>query len=374
MAPSGASPSNRSVPSTRSQPRFAPEGASAGRTSISSLAFCPTSPIHRSPVVRSNEYRHGFRRPKAQISGRAPSRPTNGLSLGMPYGSSARGPRRDPQHLAQERVERLRVAHRIAGAPPVAEPDIEVAVRAEHEVAAVVVRERLLHEQHLTPRAEIGRPVLEAELGDVGVTDRVGEVHVQEPAVRRERQTQQALLAPERDLRPHVQDHLGLVAPVEERDHPPGLLGDVDRVVALSDRERQRLLERRNQAELHTDLAELRRVPGHRVAGRPRRSAGGWGGRLSDARARYGEDDDERGGASAGRPGAGRPGRLGRSIGHPVRLATSAGNAGPRSRPGLRARLRARRSPTAWPGPRRWWSSRTRRSPAPPAACPRSPG
>ena len=34
----------------------------------------PTSPIHRSPVARSNEYRHGLRSPYAQISGRAPGR------------------------------------------------------------------------------------------------------------------------------------------------------------------------------------------------------------------------------------------------------------------------------------------------------------
>src|SRR5205823_6585255 len=45
----------------------------------------PTSPSHRSPVLRSNENFHGLRNPNAQISGRTSGRPTNGLSLGTAY-------------------------------------------------------------------------------------------------------------------------------------------------------------------------------------------------------------------------------------------------------------------------------------------------
>ena len=42
-------------------------------------------------VVRSNENRHGLRSPYIQISGRTPSRPTNGLSGGTVYGASPVG-------------------------------------------------------------------------------------------------------------------------------------------------------------------------------------------------------------------------------------------------------------------------------------------
>ena len=44
---------------------------------------CPTSPTHRAPFARSNETRHGARKPSAQISGRASVRPRNGLSAGI---------------------------------------------------------------------------------------------------------------------------------------------------------------------------------------------------------------------------------------------------------------------------------------------------
>ena len=47
------------------QPKFgaAAAGSVARMTSTSSQAPWPTSPIHRSPVARSNEKRHGLRRP-----------------------------------------------------------------------------------------------------------------------------------------------------------------------------------------------------------------------------------------------------------------------------------------------------------------------
>jgi len=58
----------------------------AGWKLISSNSSWPTSAMNRSPVSRSKLKRQGLRAPYAQISGRAPSTPTNGLSGGIAYG------------------------------------------------------------------------------------------------------------------------------------------------------------------------------------------------------------------------------------------------------------------------------------------------
>jgi len=42
-------------------------------------------------VIRSNENRHGLRRPYDQISGRAPAWPTKGLFAGTLYGDTPLG-------------------------------------------------------------------------------------------------------------------------------------------------------------------------------------------------------------------------------------------------------------------------------------------
>ena len=113
----------------------------------------------RSP--RSNENRHGLRRPYAQISGRPPPS-ANGLSAGTRYAGSPSG-RVDAQDLAEQRVERLAVAlgrvpgALVARAAAVAEPEVEHAVGAERELAAVVVRLRLVDGEHEAPGRR-GRP------------------------------------------------------------------------------------------------------------------------------------------------------------------------------------------------------------------------
>src|SRR6266852_7538783 len=56
-----------------------------GWKSISSHLSWPTSPIHRSPFSRSNENRHGFRRPYAQICCMAFDMLANGLLCGIAY-------------------------------------------------------------------------------------------------------------------------------------------------------------------------------------------------------------------------------------------------------------------------------------------------
>jgi hypothetical protein len=105
-----------------------------------------------------------------------------------------------------------------------------------------VVRERLLDEQHQALARRIGAVVVERELGDVGVALGVREVHVQVAAVRRERETQEALLAAERHAVRQVEDD-PRIRTRGERDHPPDLLGDVQRVIAGPHGHRDRLLE-----------------------------------------------------------------------------------------------------------------------------------
>src|SRR5207249_2391910 len=50
-----SAPLNGWLPSRRAHPRFAPRPDPAARKSTSSHALWPTSPIQRSPVLRSNE-------------------------------------------------------------------------------------------------------------------------------------------------------------------------------------------------------------------------------------------------------------------------------------------------------------------------------
>ncbi len=94
-------------------------------------------------------------------AGRTPRSPASrrrGRRTGCPRGSGTElpvGPRVDPQHLAEQRRERLRRCPRVAAAAAVAEPDVEVSVGAEREVAAVVVRVRLVDEQDVAPRRPI---------------------------------------------------------------------------------------------------------------------------------------------------------------------------------------------------------------------------
>ena len=106
-----------------------------------------------SPVVRSNEKRHGLRRPHIQISG---ARRRGSRTDCRPGRCRPRRPTRcgiDAQDLAERRREVLAVAVRVAGGAAVAEADVEHAVGPELEIAAVVVRVRLLHEEHAAARA-----------------------------------------------------------------------------------------------------------------------------------------------------------------------------------------------------------------------------
>ena len=95
----------------------------------------------------SNVNRHGLRSPYDQISG-SPPPVANGLSAGMPYAFPPDGLLGSMRRIFPRNVfEVLPVALRVAAAAAVAEADVQVAVGPERELAAVVVRERLLLEQ-----------------------------------------------------------------------------------------------------------------------------------------------------------------------------------------------------------------------------------
>src|SRR5262249_6867202 len=77
--------------------------------------------------------------------------------------------RREARDLAEQALQRLPVLLRVAAAAAVAHPDVEVAVAAERELAAVVVRVRLLDEQQLAARAAVDAVPGHRVLHDPGV-------------------------------------------------------------------------------------------------------------------------------------------------------------------------------------------------------------
>ena len=154
---------------------------SAGATSISSNAFCPTSAIHRSPVSASNAKRHGLRSPTDQISPSAPSCPTNGLSAGIVYCRSPDGVegsirsilpsnvRRGPGRAAPGRRRSRRRPSRCTASRP-------ARTRGRRRCGSCTAarsRSRVRSESRSNTPAGV-----DGELGDVGVAAPVREVDV----------------------------------------------------------------------------------------------------------------------------------------------------------------------------------------------------
>jgi hypothetical protein len=155
-----------------------------------------------------------------------------------------------------------------------------VPIRPEREPAAVVVRVRLLDEQHLAFAREVGALVIERELRDMRVAGSVGEVDVQVAAARREREAEETLFAPEGHPVRQVEDDPRIRTRGERHD-PPDLLGDVQRTVAGPNGHRDRLLELRHGDQPYPSIREMRLPRGATGVGRTQR----------DER---GQDDDER--------------------------------------------------------------------------------
>jgi hypothetical protein len=124
--------------------------------------------------------------------------------------------------LAQARVEALAVALRVEAAAAVAEADVELAVGAEGDVAAVVVGEGLADGEDLEGRRGVGRAgVGGAVLDDVRVAAGVGVVD-EEAAVRGvvgvEGHAQQALLVAGRHEGVDVEEVTGARAVLDDGD------------------------------------------------------------------------------------------------------------------------------------------------------------
>ena len=119
-------------PSNRLQPKLRSDRVAGFETrSISSHWPWPTSPIQIVPLLRSNENRHGLRRPMPQMRGFVPAR----LDV-------------EAQHLAEQRVAVLGVAELVAAAAAVAGGEPQPPVGPELQLAAVVVARLAVPDRH----------------------------------------------------------------------------------------------------------------------------------------------------------------------------------------------------------------------------------
>jgi hypothetical protein len=137
------------------------------------------------------------------------------------------------QHLAEQRVGPLRVVERVVSRAAVAEADVEIAVGAEGEMAAVVIGERLLdvgtavRPHEIAARLRRGRVTVVGaafEARHHGVPVAVGEVDEHAAGVdrtRREGEAQQPALAAAADGVAQVQEgRLAHRRPFEHEDEP----------------------------------------------------------------------------------------------------------------------------------------------------------
>src|SRR5262245_46286787 len=149
----------------------------------------------------------------------------------------------DAQHLAEQFRGILRAMVRVVARSAVAKADVEKAVRAEHEVPAVVVRERLADEREarapaqVEARRRIGRERVvrrSQKPRDDGVARSIGEVDEEPPrgGLRRKDETEQSTFAARDDVVAQIEE-----VPVEHdavADGPDaaGLLDDeLDRAI-----------------------------------------------------------------------------------------------------------------------------------------------
>ena len=187
----------------------------------------PTSPASSCPVRRSKEKRQGLRSPSAKISGRPP--PRDERVVGRDARRAGRRRRRCAGSCRAARPGSAPVAGIAAGAA-VAEADVEEAVGAEGDHAAVVVGERLGDgQQHaLAPaRATVGvgrDPVLRDDAGPVVLARVVDEEAAVAREARMEGEPEQATLAagkhPARDVEEGLRQQRALL----EDPDPPRLL------------------------------------------------------------------------------------------------------------------------------------------------------
>ena len=146
-------------------------------------------------------------------------------------GRRLRLPDVEPEHLAEQRIGVLRVVLGIAARTAVAEPDPQLPVGAELEVAPVVVGIRLLDAEDLLRAARQGAAVRGAVAHDPRRAVALGGVvDVERPVARvarREREPEEPLLAAGDDERADVEERCRTHAPPLDDTNAPGLLDDV---------------------------------------------------------------------------------------------------------------------------------------------------
>ena len=193
----------------------------------------------------------------------------------------------EAEHLAEERRVALAVPVRIAGGAAVTEADVQLAVRPEDDVAAVVVRVGLFDEQQLALGRGIGVIGIVGacrELDDARVALRIGEVHVDASRVCEvgvEREAEEPLLRPPGDATAEVEKRRrrGLQPPVDDDAHESLLLDDEQPPlrIAWRERERDRLIqpvEHLRERHPPRDVGGDRRRRWRRGPGRTTRAAG----------------------------------------------------------------------------------------------------
>ena len=175
-----------------------------------------------SPVWRSNDQRQGFRRPLATIS-----------HVGVRRGRVGRA-----DELAQERAHVLAGAERVLAAATVAEARVERAVRAELELASVVVEDGIVDREQMAPGRHDHVLAVRLDLVDAEVVVGVDVVDVEQVVgrvARAERDREDALVAV---VVPHDAAEVGKEVgparlPVQEHRHLACDLDHVDVVRAL---------------------------------------------------------------------------------------------------------------------------------------------
>ncbi len=192
----------------------------------------------------------------------------------------------DPQQLAEQDVRVLGVAVGVAGAAAVAGADVEEAVGAELELAAVVVREARVGDlDHLVPRARRGAggvAALAPERVDLDVAGAVDVVDVEAPVAlvtRVEGDREQPLLAAVADPVADVEE----VAP--------------ERLALAQHADRARLLDHEQELGGAGGVVDVHGRVEAADAGELERAAAGARGR---ARGQCGRERDHRGGGHRG--------------------------------------------------------------------------
>ena len=189
------------------------------------------------------------------------------------------------QHLAQQHAGALGVVVGVPGTASVTNGYQQFSRRIEHDAAGVVLIERFGDRHQYSLLRRVRPSAVERKLADGDVALEVGVVDEQSGGVVRiERQPQQSPLVFTRDLLHDVEYWCGIDDPRPQRTYATGFVGQEQRVVVWSRRQRNGLAHGGDGGELHLDAGERQRGAGgghfavgtrHRRATTGRCSGGG---------------------------------------------------------------------------------------------------